>query len=129
VKPDNLIVKDGEVEALIDWEKAISGRPEWDLAYARIQMVYRWFDTERINTELEKELFRGYFSENDLERGWEKRLMFTSMVWNFKSMANFEKHFGDVDEQERQGEIDFLRNLSVRTFEDLEGTAEKEIKF
>lgn len=129
VTPDNIIVKDGEVQALIDWEKAISGRPEWDLAYARIQMIYRWFDTEEINEELEKEFFRGYFEENELRSGWRKRLVFFSQIWNFKSMAKFEKHFRDMGDEEKQDEADFFRELFLRNSEDMEGNVKEEMEY
>ena len=55
VSPNNLIVKDGHINAVIDWEKAIAGPPEWDLANSRVSMIYRWFETESINQELESE--------------------------------------------------------------------------
>lgn len=129
VTPDNLIIKNGGIEALIDWEKAISGRPEWDLAYTRIHMIYRWFETEEINEELEKEFFKGYSEEYKLKPGWRNRLIFFSMIWNFKSMAKFEKHFQDASEQEKQEETEFFRDLFMRNFEDLEKTVEEEMKY
>jgi aminoglycoside phosphotransferase (APT) family kinase protein len=129
VTPDNIIVNDSGIEALIDWEKAISGRPEWDLGYARIQMIYRWFDTEEIQRELEEELFNGYFEENELADGWRKRLVYFNTIWNLKPIANFEKHFEDATEQEKKEEIEFFRQLMRRNFEDLESATEEEILY
>ena len=129
VTPDNLIIKEGEIEALIDWEKGISGRPGWDLAYARVQMIYRWFDTEKINEELEKEFFKAYFEENELRPGWRKRLVFFSMVWTFKSMAKLDQNFQDAGEEKMKQEAQFFRDLFLRMFEDFEEAVDEELSY
>lgn len=129
VTPDNMIVNDGEIEALIDWEKAISGRPEWDLGYARIQMIYRWFDTEEIQSEPEEELFSGYFEENELADGWRKRLVYFNTIWNLRTLANFENIFQDVSDEEWEEEKKYFSQFMRRNFEDLESATEEEILY
>jgi aminoglycoside phosphotransferase (APT) family kinase protein len=78
--PDNLIIKDNRINAVIDWEKSISGTPEWDLAIARNQMLERWFKSEKIRKELEKEFLKGYEEVRNLGKGWRKRLIYFQTI-------------------------------------------------
>ena len=112
VKPDNTVVKDGEIQAVVDWEKAISGDKIWDLEYSRVQLIHRWFKTDSICQELEKQLFEGYREENKLEKGWRKRRKFYEVLQLFDGMKSFSEFTEDQDmsKEEKEQVENFLRN-------------------
>jgi aminoglycoside phosphotransferase (APT) family kinase protein len=80
VTPDNLIVKDGGINAVLDWEKAISGAPEWDLQYSKILMINAQFETESIEEEIFKQFLESYLEENKLKKGWQKRFLYYNTI-------------------------------------------------
>jgi len=100
MKPDNLIFKDGELEAILDWEKAISGNPEWDLQYSMIQFGAGQFESETIAEEMSKQLFKGYLEKRELSENWRRRLLYYNMIWTFKGMAQIDKIDTETEEQE-----------------------------
>lgn len=127
ITPDNIIVDEGRINAVIDWEKAISGPPEWDLAYSRVQMIYRWFENENISRELEKEFFEGYRQKRQLDGEWKQRIIFYDMVQSIGGMADFPNWTQDMDEQRRKKEENFFRTLFERRSENLKKVSENEI--
>ena len=123
VTPDNLIVKDGGINAVLDWEKAISGAPEWDLQYSKILMINAQFETESIEEKMFKEFLKSYLEENKLKQGWQKRFLYYNTIWTYQSLANFEKHVDDEDKPEQEK---FFRNLVERRFESLDEALQEE---
>jgi aminoglycoside phosphotransferase (APT) family kinase protein len=123
VTPDNLIVKDGGINAVLDWEKAISGAPEWDLQYSKILMINAQFETESIEKEMFKQFLKSYLEENKLREGWQKRFLYYNTIWTYQSLANFEKH---VDEKDKPEQEKFFRDLFKRRFESLDEALQEE---
>ena len=112
MKPDNLIFKDGELEAILDWEKAISGPPEWDLQYSMVLMAYAEFQKESLAEEMSLELFKGYLNNRKLDDNWKKRLLYYNMIWSFKGMVDIEKI--EAESQQKQMEETFREMLKKR---------------
>lgn len=123
VTPDNLIVKDGDINAVLDWEKAISGAPEWDLQYSKILMINAQFETESIEENMFEEFLKSYLEENKLKPGWQKRFLYYNTIWTYQSLANFEKHIDDENKPEQEK---FFRNLVERRFESLDDALQEE---
>jgi aminoglycoside phosphotransferase (APT) family kinase protein len=123
VTPDNLIIKCGDINAVLDWEKAISGAPEWDLQYSKILMINAQFETEIIEKEMFKEFLKSYLEENKLRDGWQKRFPYYNTIWTYQSLANFEKY---IDEEDKPEQEKFFRNLVERRFESLEEALHEE---
>jgi aminoglycoside phosphotransferase (APT) family kinase protein len=123
VTPDNLIVKNGRINAVLDWEKAISGAPEWDLQYSKILMINAPFETESIENEMFEEFLKSYLEENKLKPGWQKRFLYYNTIWTYQSLAKFEELVDDEDKPEQEK---FFRNLVERRFESLENALQEE---
>jgi aminoglycoside phosphotransferase (APT) family kinase protein len=124
VTPDNLIVHKGNINAIIDWEKAISAPPEWDLAYSKIQLINVHFETESISNKLEKIFLQNYIQNNELEPEWRKRILYFETIWTFKTLGKFEEW---IEEENKQDEEDFFRDLIERRFQNLEKEAKNMI--
>jgi aminoglycoside phosphotransferase (APT) family kinase protein len=74
--PRNMVGTSESINAVIDWERAISGDPEYDLATAEKHIIQaKSGDPEpRENAEeIRKTLYEGYKSKRQLDQGWEKR--------------------------------------------------------
>jgi aminoglycoside phosphotransferase (APT) family kinase protein len=123
VTPDNLIVKDEGINAVLDWEKAISGAPEWDLQYSKILMINAQLKTKSIENEMFKEFLKSYLQENKLKKGWQKRFLYYNTIWTYQSLANFEK---DIDEEDKPELETSFRNLVERRFESLDNALQEE---
>jgi aminoglycoside phosphotransferase (APT) family kinase protein len=107
VKPDNTIVKDGELEAIVDWEKSICGDRIWDLAYSRFHLIDRWFETESIRNRLEEQFLQAYIEESNLRKDWRKRLKYYGILQIFDGMhdfSNFTEAKGMTDEEKNKME-------------------------
>jgi aminoglycoside phosphotransferase (APT) family kinase protein len=123
IKPENLIVKHGEIQAVIDWEKSISYAPEWDLQYSMISFIHSKFETEETRKEMIYEFFEAYIEENNLDSKWKERLLYFNAIWTLKLMADFE----EVHEENKQEmEKIFRENLNTR-LDNLSKAAEKEL--
>jgi aminoglycoside phosphotransferase (APT) family kinase protein len=123
VTPDNLIVEDGAIKAVLDWEKSISGAPEWDLQYSKILMIDAQFETGSIEQEMFKEFLNAYLQENELKTGWQKRFLYYNTIWTYQALANFEKQ---EDKQDKLEQEKFFRNLVERRFESLDDALQEE---
>lgn len=115
VKPDNTIVRDDELEAIVDWEKSICGDRVWDLAYSRFHLIDRWFETESIRRELEKEYLEAYLQEIKLREGWRKRLKYYGVLQIFDGMhafSNFTEDQGMSEKDKNQMERSMRETFS-----------------
>lgn len=129
ISADNLLIKDGEVQAVIDWEKAISGPPEWELGNSREAMIYRWFESDEIPAGLEKKFFAAYRTQRRLEDGWKMKVLYYETLQRFRYMADFEK-IAEVEDWSRN-EIEERETMYRDIFSrrrDLESVAEWEIQ-
>jgi aminoglycoside phosphotransferase (APT) family kinase protein len=74
--PRNMVGTSEGINAVIDWERAISGDPEYDLATAEKHIIQARDGNpeKRENAEqIRKILYEGYKSKRQLDQGWEKR--------------------------------------------------------
>jgi Ser/Thr protein kinase RdoA (MazF antagonist) len=88
IAPDNVFCKDGEISCVIDWSRAMSGDPAFDLAYAQVQFILAFHDGERAE-ELSQSLFGSYDTER-LEGDWRNRAWFYRKLFVIEGMKSFE---------------------------------------
>jgi len=82
--PRNMLVKNGEITGVVDWERAISGDPEFDVFIAERQFTARtnlFEGTDQEAEEIYKTLRDGYREIRDLEEGWEERRKIYHLVY------------------------------------------------
>jgi len=121
IKPDNLSVKDGSIEAILDWEKAISGAPEWDIQYSITLFSNAEFKQKSSREETAKEFLKTYLQERKLSEGWKKRIAYYNTIWMFKAMANLEEEIPENDKDKVEKEF---RKILCERFNDLERASE-----
>lgn len=74
--PRNMVGTSESINAVIDWERAISGDPEYDLATTEKHIIQARDgnpETRENAEEIRKTLYEGYKSKRQLDQGWEKR--------------------------------------------------------
>ena len=69
----NILVEDGELTAILDWEACVAGHREFDLATTEGRMIAHSFSTDSIWEKYRKELYKGYESIRNLKDGWRER--------------------------------------------------------
>lgn len=82
--PRNILVKAGYVTGVIDWERSISGDPEYDLFVAERQFTAKtnlFEGTEQGSEEIQRALRDGYREIRDLEEGWQERRKIYQLVY------------------------------------------------
>lgn len=116
--PANILVNDGQIQAVIDFEQAISGRPEFELASTELHLMDQadLFPNPSITEEQRRrdlrELFRDeYQTQIALETGWEQRITAYKFLTVIGVMATFEwraeQH--DTSKAEREAQEQQLR--------------------
>lgn len=73
VDTKNILVEDGELSAILDWEACVAGHGEFDLVTTEGRMIAHSFSTDRVWEKYKKELYKGYENVRELEDGWEER--------------------------------------------------------
>ncbi len=81
----NILIKDGNLSAILDWEWCASGHNEFDLAVVEGRMLLTQFRDKSLWKYYRKSLYSGYRRTGELEEGWEQRrqlyLLFP-LVWD-----------------------------------------------
>ncbi|MFB6158525.1 MAG: phosphotransferase family protein [Candidatus Nanohalobium sp.] len=98
VDTKNILVEDGELAAILDWEACVAGHGEFDLVTTEGRMIAHSFSTDSIWEKYRKELYKGYENIRNLEVGWEERRqlyllypMTLEMAFHSDSGANSEE--------------------------------------
>jgi aminoglycoside phosphotransferase (APT) family kinase protein len=124
VRPENLLIKNGEIEAVLDWEKAISLAPEWDLQYSMILFIQGKIKNDSIRRGMMRDFFEAYLEERKLDDRWKKRMLYFSSIWTFKSMVRFEENIPEEDKSKVEKE--FRQTFNERHY-NLEKAAENQL--
>lgn len=100
-RPGNLIVKDNEIKAVIDWERALVGHSEYDLFKAERDFIDLKFRTEKTREKYRGCLIDGYREIRELEEGWERRREFYRFIHILQDLRVFaDKHSEWIDDPE-----------------------------
>lgn len=111
VAVDNILFQDTEVKALLDWERAIVGQPEWDLAYTEVRFILQFFEDEEKIEVLKKSFYSGYKEKRELTSGWKTRKEYFQMIQLFHGLKYFENwtERRGYSEKEKEEEEDWHR--------------------
>lgn len=111
--PRNMLVDQGEISGVVDWERAISADPEYDLFMAERQFTAKtnlFEGTEQESREIHEALRNGYREVRGLEPGWRKRrklyhlIYVTQVMWVLDDIVDNKgllKQFEDIKEDLR----------------------------
>lgn len=125
-RPDNVIAKDGRIEALIDFERAWSGDPLWDYAYSEMSFVepHHYYDMhEPPNADEEKlrKAFKGgYETERGLEGNWRQKVNLYKLGIIIKRFNSFKgwTESTEMTEEEIKRQEKLLRGNFLRLYEE-----------
>jgi aminoglycoside phosphotransferase (APT) family kinase protein len=106
VAVDNIVRQGTEVKAVLDWERAFAGRPEWDLAHLEVRFILQFLGDEEKIERLQEALFGSYQEVRHLERGWRTRKEFYGMIQLFHGM----KYFENWTERKNYSEEEILKD-------------------
>lgn len=105
-RPGNLIVKNNEIEAVIDWERALVGHNEYDLFKAERDFIDLKFRTENIREKYRGYLLDGYREVRELEDDWEQRRDFYRFIHIIQDLRVFaDNHEEWMDDPEETEEV------------------------
>lgn len=108
--PRNIMVDEGSISGIIDWERAISGHKEYDLFKAERRFIDDRFNSREVREELRPVLFEGYLEENALSSGWRERRKLYRYCYNIESIWTFHIWESTLDEEKKDQVIDFYRS-------------------
>jgi fructosamine-3-kinase len=69
----NILLKEKELAAILDWEACVAGHGEFDLVTTEGRMIKHNFSTDRIWEKYREILFSSYQETQTLEEGWQER--------------------------------------------------------
>lgn len=82
--PRNIMYRDNSVAGVLDWERAVSADPEYDLFNAERHFTAKtnlMEGTSQTADEIQKAFRRGYREIRDLEDGWQQRRKLYHLVY------------------------------------------------
>ena len=88
-RPANLLVRDGEVVAVLDWGLARAGHAEYDFFKFEKNFLLAHFETPAIRDALREYVHRGYRSVHGLDPGWRRRRAFYRVAYKLESVRSF----------------------------------------
>lgn len=89
LRPDNILVKDGEITSVLDWEGALVGHKEYDLFKAEREFIDLYFKNEDVKKEYMNYLFNGYNQVERLEEGWRQRRRFYKFTYLIGALSAY----------------------------------------
>lgn len=98
--PRNMMTKDEKITGVIDWERAISGDPEYDLFIAEKQFTTKtklFEGTSQTPEEIKQALRSEYTKFRNLEDGWRERrkiyqlIYITQIMWVLDDIVDSQK--------------------------------------
>jgi aminoglycoside phosphotransferase (APT) family kinase protein len=125
-RPDNVIAKNGRIEALIDFERAWAGDPLWDYAYSEMSFVepHHYYDNHKKPNADEKKLRRkfqkGYEKEKELRENWRKLVDLYKLGIIIKRFNSFKgwTESTEMTEEEIKRQEKLLRTNFNRLYKD-----------
>ncbi|EHK01946.1 phosphotransferase [Candidatus Haloredivivus sp. G17] len=97
----NMIVQGGEIRAVIDWERAISGHRELDL-FKFERSISSKFRTKSIGEKYGELLIQKYQSEHSLESGWEERRNIYMLISLLQTMWTYDDWSKNIPQKIRK---------------------------
>lgn len=107
-RPANLIVRDGEIAAVLDWGFAIAGHAEYDFFKFEKNFLLAQFRTPSIRDDHRAAVYAGYRATADLARGWRERRTCYRLAYKLESMRSFHRWSGEYGREARD---DLARRL------------------
>ncbi|NMJ77227.1 phosphotransferase [Nanohaloarchaea archaeon] len=126
-RPDNVIARNGMIEALIDFERAWSGDPIWDYAYSEMSFVephhyYEMQEPPKADEERLQEAFqRGYEKKIKLGGNWRQKVNLYKLgivIKRFNTFKNWTESKGMTEEEIRRQEK-LLRSSFDRLYQSI----------
>jgi aminoglycoside phosphotransferase (APT) family kinase protein len=90
VAVDNIIRQGTEVKAVLEWERAFVGRPEWDLSHSEVRFILQFVEDQEKAERLKNAFYDSYQEVRSLEKGWKTRKEYYGMIRLFHGMKYFE---------------------------------------
>lgn len=97
-RPANLIVRDGDVAAVVDWGSALAGHPEYDFFKFEKNFLLAQFRTPAVRQALRGAVYEGYREAAGLDPGWRGRRTGYRIAYKLESMRSFHRWCGEYDE-------------------------------
>lgn len=110
----NILVEEGELSAILDWEACVAGHGEFDLATTEGRMIVHSFSTDSVWEKYRKELYNGYENVRNLEDGWEERRQLYLLYPMTLEMAFHSKKSPNTEEVIKDRTRKILDNLHHR---------------
>lgn len=88
-RPANLLVRDDEVVAVLDWGLARAGHAEYDFFKFEKNFLLAQFETPAIRDAHREAVYRGYRSVHGLDPGWRRRRAFYRVAYKLESVRSF----------------------------------------
>jgi aminoglycoside phosphotransferase (APT) family kinase protein len=111
----NIKVKGSSVSTVFDWERALAGHPEYDLAKAEESLIQ--LKSDRLYQKYRESFLKGYKKRNCLEPGWDRRVMFYKALRPVEAMWTFEGWTDGMSEEKRNAMARYQRNELNRKIE------------
>ncbi|MFB6216549.1 MAG: phosphotransferase family protein, partial [Candidatus Aenigmatarchaeota archaeon] len=118
IRPENLIVKNGEIQAVLDFEKAIAGDAEYDIAYSEIHFMDSYWtpsnntfpDSVDVDT-LRKAFHKGYRKKHSMRDGWRERIAYYKILELIQGMKSFDWWTKEIElpEEKQNQQAEWMR--------------------
>ncbi|MBC5793011.1 MAG: phosphotransferase [Nanohaloarchaea archaeon] len=114
VDTKNILVEDGELAAILDWEACVAGHGEFDLVTTEGRMIAHSFSTDSVWEKYRRELYKGYENVRELEDGWEERRWLYLLYPMVLEMAFHSEKSPNTEEVIKNRTREILDNLHSR---------------
>jgi len=95
----NILVDKSSVSAVLDWERALYGDPEYDLAKAEESLLQ--FKTEEKRKIYRESLFDGYREERTFSKNWEEKRAFYRALRPVEALWTFDGWTKGMDDNKK----------------------------
>lgn len=97
-RPANLLVRHGDVAAVVDWGAALAGHAEYDFFKFEKNFLLAQFRTAAARDALRGAVYEGYRETAGLDPGWRERRTGYRIAYKLESMRSFHRWCGEYDE-------------------------------
>lgn len=100
-RPANLVCRNREIAAVLDWEFAAAGHAEYDVFKFEKNFLLAYIDDPAEREALRPHLYAGYRERHELDPGWAGRRTFYRVAHKLESLAAFDRWTAGMDERGR----------------------------
>ncbi|MFB6099983.1 MAG: phosphotransferase family protein [Candidatus Nanohalobium sp.] len=115
----NVKVSGDKVSTVFDWERAVAGHAEYDLAKAEESLIQ--VDSNGLYRKYRESLLKGYRKHSKLEDGWERRMQFYKAVRPVEALWTFEGWTEGMNEEKKEAMAEYQRNQLKKRIENYGG--------